>query len=88
MHEIESIVFDILKASSHKNKRDFQDILLELAPKSLERLKLRQFDVLNSTNKLLPTLSEPVREQVIAVRNEALTKWKMELSGVKNLLKK
>ncbi len=88
MHEIESIVFDIFKASSHKNKRDFQDILLELAPKSLERLKLRQFDVLNSTNKLLPTLSEPVREQVIAVRNEALTKMENGTFGRKEPLEK
>lgn len=74
MHDIESIIFDIFKDASHKNKRDFQDILQELAPKSLERLKIKQFEILNSTNRIIETLSEPVAQGVTAARDEALTK--------------
>lgn len=88
MHDIESIVFDILCDASHKNKRDFQDILLELAPESLERLKLKQFDVLNSTNRLLPLLSEPIREKVIAARDEALAKMEDGTFGRKEPLER
>lgn len=88
MHDIESIVFDILSDAPHKNKRDFQDILLELAPESLIRLKLKQYDILNSTNRLLPTLSEPVREKVIAARDEALTKMEDGTFGRKEPLER
>lgn len=88
MHDIESIVFDILSDAPHRNKRDFQDILLELAPESLQRLKLRQFEILNSTNRYLPNLSEPVREQVIAARDEALTKMEDGTFGRKEPLER
>lgn len=76
MHDIESIVFDILKDASHKSKRNFQDILTELVPESLERLKTKQLEVLNSANKLIDTLSDPIREKVVAIRDEAITKIK------------
>lgn len=88
MHDIESIVFDILCESSHKNKRDFQDILQELAPQSLERLKLKQFDILNSTNRIIETLSEPVAQQVIIARDIALTKMQNGTFGRKEPLER
>lgn len=88
MHDVESTVFDILSDAPHKNKRDFQNILLELAPESLGQLKIKQFDILNSTNRLLPMLSEPVRQQVIAVRDEALTKMEDGTFGRKEPLEK
>ncbi len=81
MHDIESIVFDILKDASHKSKRDFQDILIELVPESLERLKIKQFEVLNSTNKLIDTLSEPIRKKVLTIRDEAITKMEDDTFG-------
>lgn len=81
MHDIESIVFDILKDASHKSKRDFQDILVELMPKSLERLKAKQLEVLNSANKLIDTLSEPIREKVLAIRDEAIMKMEDDTFG-------
>lgn len=92
MHDIESIIFDILQDAPHKNKRDFQDILQEFAPHSLEQLKIKQFEILNSTNRIIKTLSEPIAQQVIAARDEALAKMedgtfgrKIPLERIKNI---
>ncbi len=74
MHDIESIIFDILKDASHKTKRDFQDILLELKPESLLRLAEKQKNIIKSTDKIIRKMSPDVAKQVEAIRDSALQK--------------
>ena len=64
MHEVESIVFDILCDASYKNKRGFNEILKDEVPSALVRLKQKQKYILTKTNKLIDKLSEPVANQV------------------------
>jgi hypothetical protein len=64
MLDIESRVFDIFQNTSHKNKCDFQDILQELQPAALARLKEKQENILSSTDEIVETLSPDAKEQV------------------------
>ena len=88
MHDVEKMVFDIFQVSPHKNKRDFQDILQEFVPSSLEQLKIKQSKVLNSTNNLLNTMSEPIAQQIIAIRDETLATMEDGTFGRKKSLEK
>lgn len=88
MHNIEGIIFDIIGEASHKNKRNFQDILLELAPESLQRLEIRQIEILHSTDKILSKLSEKTALQVLDIRDEALAKMGLGTFGRQEPLKK
>lgn len=73
MHDIESIIFDIIKEAPHKGKRNFQDILQAELPDSLARLKEKQIKILTKTDKLIEKISDTnVREQVREIRNQAL----------------
>lgn len=88
MHDVESIVFNILSDAPYLNKRDFQDILNEFVPDSLEQLKIKQFEILNNTNKLISTLSEPIAKQVITIRDETLLQIEDGTFGRKKPLNK
>ena len=88
MHDIEAIMFDIFKDAEHKNKRDFQDILIEEAPEALERLKVKQTRILNSGNKIIETLDNDLAEKVRAIRDEALVKIENDTFGRKSPLEK
>lgn len=88
MHSVESSVFDALQESKYKNKRDFQDILLELKPNSLNRLKAKQVEILNSVNFTIDKLSEPIAKQVKAIRDESLAAIETETFGRKEPLNK
>ena len=88
MHDIESIIFDILKEASHKNKRGFNDILKEEAPDALIRLKEKQKNILTKTDKIIDTMSEPIAEQVRLIRDEALEKMENDTFGRKSPLEK
>lgn len=83
MHDIESRVFALFDASSHKNKKNFQDILLEEAPEALERLKEKQKTILSSVDSIINKLSEPLAKQVRAIRDEALLKMENDTFGRK-----
>lgn len=72
MDDIESIIFDILKEASHKNKRNFKDILMEEAPEAKFRLKEKQIKILNKANKIIDSMSDSVAEQVRKIRDESL----------------
>ena len=78
MHNIESVIFDTFKDAHHKTKRTFQDILLEYQPEALERLKEKQANVLRSADHIIDTMSEPIAEQVRAIRDEHLAKTEFE----------
>lgn len=86
MHEIEGCVFDLFKEVQHKGKRDFQDILTEYKPAALERLKEKQRLILTSTDKHIENLSEPVAEQVRAIRDTAIYRIDNGKFGRKMLL--
>lgn len=72
MHDIESQIFDIFVDAPYKAKRDFQDILQEYKPEALERLKVKQKEILTSTDKIIPKLSPQAAEQVIQARDTVL----------------
>lgn len=88
MHDIESIIFDIFKESSHKGKRDFQDILLDEVPEAKQRLKEKQIKILNKTNKIIDSMSEPVAAQVRQIRDESLEEIEKDIFGRKAPLEK
>ena len=74
MHETEAMVFDLFKNAQYKNKRDFQDILIELQPEALIRLKEKQIAILTSTDKIITKMSPAVAELVKLIRDNALAK--------------
>ena len=74
MHKTELAIFNILKNSKYKGKRDFQDILLELQPVALEKLKEKQINVIKGADKYIAKMSEPVAELVKLIRDNALAK--------------
>ena len=72
MHNIESQIFSVFKSADHKGKRDFQSILQELVPESLERLKAKQTEILNGKNKLIENMSPEIAEKVKEIRDKTL----------------
>lgn len=88
MHDVESVVFDILCDASYKAKRGFNEILKDEVPEALVRLKEKQKNVLTKTNKLIDKLSEPVAEQVRLIRDEALEKMENDTFSRKSPLDK
>lgn len=88
MHDIESIVFDLLCDAPHKNKRDFHDILQDFLPNSLEQLKIKETEIINKANPIIKKLSEPVAEQVTKIRDEALEAINNDTFGRKTPLEK
>ena len=72
MHNIEGQIFSVFKNADHKGKRDFQNILQELVPESLERLKVKQIEILNGKNKLIENMSPEIAEKVKAIRDKTL----------------
>lgn len=73
MHDVESKVFDLIKEEPYKKKINFQDILQNYYDSSLEQLEEKQFRILNRANRIIKTLSEPVKEQVLAAREDAMS---------------
>ena len=88
MHDIEGIIFDILKEASHKSKRDFQNILLEEAPAAKLRLKEKQIKILNKANKIIDSMSEPIAEKVRKIRDESLSEVEQDIFCRKTPLEK
>lgn len=86
MHDIESNIFDFFADSSHKNKKDFKDILLEEYPAAYERLREKQTEILTSADKIIDTISEPIATQLRTLRDESLQKLKTNEFGRKTLL--
>lgn len=92
MHNIESQVFGVFKNADHKGKRDFQNILQEFVPESLERLKAKQTEILNGKNKLIENMSPEIAEKVKEIRDKTLQSVidgsfgrKSVLSQIKNI---
>lgn len=83
MHDIESKVFGLFDDSAHKNKRNFQDILIEEAPAALIRLKEKQKLILTSTDSIIDKLSNPIAAQIRTIRDEALLKMEDDTFGRK-----
>lgn len=75
MHNIEGIIFEMIKASSHKNKRNFRNILQEWQPDALKRLKRTQTEIINSANELINSISdEQTRNKVLDIKEQALNR--------------
>ena len=74
MYPIEEQIFDIFDNTPHNNKKDFSDILKELVPTARENLKIKQKNLLNSTEPLIKTLSPDIREDLLNVMNVTFEK--------------
>ena len=88
MDDIESIIFDIFKDSSHKSKRDFQDILIEEVPEAKKRLQEKQIKILNKANKIINSMSESIAEKVRLIRDESIKEVENDTFGRKAPLEK
>lgn len=71
MHDTEKKVYDLLSEEPSKRKCDFHDILNNYYDYSLEQLKSKQLKILSKANRVIKTLSEPVKEQVLSARDDA-----------------
>ncbi len=74
MHDTEVAIFSLLKESKHRNKRDLQDVLQELQPEALVRLKEKQINILKSTDGIIEKLSPNIANLVRLIRDNALAK--------------
>ena len=86
MHDVESQVFDMFKESPHKGKRTFQDILKDNLPESLERLKIKQFEILTSVERQIKGMSAPIAEQIRASQSEAASDMELGTFSRKKVL--
>ena len=71
MHDTEKKVYELLCEEPSKKKCDFHDILSNYYDYSLEQLKVKQLGVLNKASRIIKTLSDPVKEQVLDARSDA-----------------
>ena len=74
MHDTELAIFGKIKEAKHKNKCDLQDILKELQPEALARLKEKQISIIKSTDSIIEKLSPSVADLVRLIRDNALAK--------------
>ena len=81
MHDTEVAIFSLLKESKHRNKRDLQDVLQELQPEALVRLKEKQINILKSTDGIIEKLSPNIANLVRLIRDNALAKIKDNTFG-------
>lgn len=82
MHSVEYEMFQKFKDAVQNDKdTDFQEVLKSLQPKALVRLQQKQTKILNSTNKYINKLSEPVANLVRLIRDNALEKVKNNTFG-------
>lgn len=69
---VEGNILDLLQSATHKNKKNFQDILLENRQKALENLKKDERQILISTDPLIECIIDnEVQKNVKDLRNEA-----------------
>ena len=71
MHDVESIIFDIFKETPYKGKKDFQDILNEHKADALVRLEEKQLAIINSVDKYIEKMSDPIAQQVRKIQENA-----------------
>ena len=75
MHNIESTVFDFFNDKDIRKryaKKTFKDVLEDYKPESLERLKEKQYKIFSKTNGLINKLSDPVKNLVTIIKNDAI----------------
>lgn len=77
MHDIEQRVFEMFKDTPHKGKLNFQDILLENKADSLERLKLKQYEILTGVHGLIDSMSKPIADKIRAIQSEAVANMEL-----------
>ena len=87
MHDIETEIFDLFRDASYKGKKTFQDILIELKPEALERLEEKQIKIINSADKYIAKMSDPIAEQVREIKDQALENIKNETFNRKTPLR-
>ncbi len=72
MHDIEGYIFELFQDAPHKGKHDFQSILQAHHPAALERLKEKQSNIINSADRIINTMSDPVAETMVQIKKEAM----------------
>lgn len=87
MHDVETQIFEIFKDTTHKGKKNFQDILIELKPDALARLEEKQLSIISSIDKHTKNLSEPIAKQIDEIKSKAIKSIEDETFNRKDILK-
>jgi len=74
MPQVETEVFSLFEEYDAKGKKNFQDILIEKRAESLENLRRKQREILNSTNGMLKNVDNMMAEDFLSLRDVALLK--------------
>lgn len=74
MHKAEKEVFDILKSALDKSHKDFSDILNQKVIDSRKRLKIKQIEILKSTDELIDNLSDDIKNNIISIKENAFSR--------------
>lgn len=69
-----SAVLNLLTKANSKNKKDFRDILQENFVTSIERLRMKERNVIESTNNILEMLSPEAKKSVELIKEESMDK--------------
>ena len=72
MHKTELEVFNLLKGAKDKENKDFKEILSEHVIEAHRNLKGKQVAIMESTNDLVNMLSDDTRDEVIAIKDNAI----------------
>lgn len=76
MGEVEEYAFETFKEKKYKCKKSFQDILIDLVPEALPRLREKQLEVFNGSKQIIYDMTE---ETAIKV-NEIIDECKRRIS--------
>ena len=67
MHEVEASVFEVFSDKQYRNKKDFQQILVELKQYSLPRLKDKQLRAFESSKIIIEKLPDDTKNRVNSI---------------------
>lgn len=70
MGEVEEYAFETFKEKKYQCKRSFQEVLIDLLPDSLPRLKEKQLEVLNGSKNIIYRMSEDTAIKVNEIIEE------------------
>ena len=70
MGEVEEYAFETFKENKYKCKKSFQDILIDLVPEALPRLKEKQLQVLDGSQYIIRHMTEDTAAQINGIIEE------------------
>lgn len=70
MGEVEEYAFETFKENKYKCKKSFQDVLIDLVPEALPRLREKQLEVLNGSKQIIFDMTEDTAVKVNGIIEE------------------